>query len=281
MKNLTLFFIYIFISYTVVGQTIPNASFEEWEVVDGYERPVGWFTNQDSTHEGLVKSDISIDGDSSLLLLPSEEDSSFFGNCCESKASTIIDIISPMEENQSFYFYVKSIPDSTFILYNHPPYFYFSAEMYLNGEYLGNDYLFHIGEVPEFQLFEVPITHLNIDKIVLRIHGGSTDNLVDGCQYYSYSWFDGIKIDDSTMTPINKVNDKSDLEIFPNPSFGKIEIQGDWKKYQSYQVYDLLGKELEKGILQSAELMLKSKGILFLVLKSNRGNQSVFKIINQ
>ena len=276
MQKLILLTYSIFYSFQGFSQ-IPNASFEEWEMVNGYERPVGWLTNQDSTHEGLVKSDISYEGNSSLLLFPSEEDSSFFGDVCESKIFNVIGLATAIGENQSIYFYMKSIPDSAYIFYNEPPYINFGVRMYLDGDYLGQDNIFHIGEVPEFQLFEVPITITNADTMVIYIYGGSTQNLADGCKNHSYSWIDGLKIDDSSTTSNDDLM-KSNINIFPNPSSGKLEIQGEWEKFQSFKVYDLLGRELEKGNLQSAELNLKSKGNLILILENSTKDKIVKKI---
>ncbi|MFK7773552.1 MAG: hypothetical protein AB8F94_15485 [Saprospiraceae bacterium] len=284
MKNLMLLFIYIFVSYSVIGQIIPNGSFEEWEIVNGYEKPVGWLTNQDPIHEGLVKSNLSHDGNYSLLLFPSEETMSSGWTTCESLIYTSIKLTDLIGLNKSFFFYLKSIPDSTGLSIwndNVTPYISLRVRMFLNGSYLGENTLSHFGIVPKFDLMEMPITITNADSIQIFLSGGSTANGFDGCAYHSYSWIDDFRIGDSGIISTNKNINQDSYEIFPTPSEGLINIKGDLTKLEGYEIFNLLGQRLENGIIKTSQINIKSKGTLFLVLKSNSGDSSIFKIINQ
>ncbi len=273
MKNSILLFLLGFSSFFLYSQ-IPNASFEEWEMIDNYKKPLNWDTNQDTFFTRIIQDSVfKIDGDYSMHFV-SHAPSAW--QDCNNRLSTSIVLNDGLEENQSFYFYLKLLS----INVNNDAYFQIRIQGYKNGQNLGYIDSTFWEEVEEFELIELPMDFVGAELINFEFLGGALNGGLDNCVVRSVSWLDGLEIKNSSSTSINKIENFV-IDIFPNPSIGNVKIQGNWEKYQSYQVYDLLGKELEKGILQSAELMLKSKGILFLVLKSNSGNQSVFKIINQ
>ncbi|MFK8009845.1 MAG: T9SS type A sorting domain-containing protein [Saprospiraceae bacterium] len=195
---------------------------------------------------------------------------------CTGRLSMSIELNDGLEENQSLYFYLKLLSINA----NNDAYFQVRVQGYKNGQNLGWIDSIFWQEVEEFELIEFPLNFAGAELIQFEFLGGAVNGGLDNCVVRSVSWLDGLEIKNNSITSIDK-NENSPTKIFPNPSFGKIEIQGDWEKYQSYKIYDLLGKELENGNLQSSELTLKSKGILLLVLISNNGSQSIFKIINQ
>ena len=270
---LLLLLLFAFSSFSLLSQ-IPNASFEEWEMIDNYEKPVGWETNQDTFFTRVTQDSVfKMDGNYSMHFV-SHAPSAW--QDCTNRLSTSIVLNDGLEENQSFYFYLKLLSINA----NNDVYFQVLIQGYKNGQNLGYIDSTFWGKVEEFELIELPMDFAGAELINFEFLGGALNGATDGCVVRSVSWLDGLEIKDGSPTSINYIENPA-INISPNPSFGEIEIQGDWGKYQSYQVYDLLGKELENGNLQSSELNLKSKGILFLILKSHNGNQSVFKIIIQ
>ncbi|MFK7773551.1 MAG: T9SS type A sorting domain-containing protein [Saprospiraceae bacterium] len=273
MKALPFILFFTFSSFSLFSQ-IPNASFEAWEMIDNYEKPVDWDTNQDTSLARILQDSVfKMDGEYSMHFV-SHAPSAW--QDCTSRLSTSIVLNDGLGENQSLFFYLKLLSINA----NNDAYFQIRMEGYKNGQNLGYVDSTFWEEVEEFELIEIPMDFAGAELINFEFLGGAVNGPTDGCHVRSGAWLDGLEIKNSSSTSLTKI-EKLAIKIFPNPSFGKIEIQGDWEKYQSYQVYDLLGKELENGNLQSSELILKSKGILILVLKSNSGNQSIFKIINQ
>lgn len=273
MKNLILLTISILISFQVFCQ-IPNASFEEWEQVDNYDKPVNWETNQDTFFTRIIQDSIfKMDGDYSMHFVSNAPSA---WQDCTDRLSTSITFTDGLEENQSLFFYLKLLSINA----NNDAYFQVRIAGYKNGQNLGFVDSTFWGEVEEFQQVEIPMDFADAELITFDFMGGAVNGPTDGCVVRSTSWLDGIEIKDSSPTSINSV-EKLAIDIFPNPSFGKIEIKGDWGKIRSFKIYDLYGRELERGKVESSKLILKTKGILFLILKSNNGNQSAFKIINQ
>ena len=273
MKNLQLLAICILTSLTAFCQ-IPNASFEEWEQIDNYDKPVGWETNQDTFTARIIQDSVfKVDGEYSMHFV---SNASSAWQSCTSRIYSWNTLNDELEENQSLYFYLKMLSINS----NDDAYFEVQMTGYKNNEVIGTAHSIFFEEYEEFELIELPMNFAGADLIIFNFLGGALDGPADGCIFRSTSWLDGLEIKESSLTSIITIENVT-IDIYPNPSFGKIEIKGDWEKYDSFKIYDLYGRELENGLLQSSELTLISKGILFLILKSNTGNQSVFKIINR
>lgn len=273
MKKLFILLLFVMTSFTFFSQ-IPNASFEEWEMINNYDKPIDWNTNQDTFFTRIIQDSVfKMDGNYSMHFV-SHAPSAW--QDCTNRLSTSITLNDGLAENQSIYFYLKLLSINA----NNDAYFQVRIQGYKNGQNLGFIDSTFWSEVEEFELIEIPMNFAGAELINFDFFGGAVNGGLDNCVVRSTSWLDGLEIKNSTTTSIHTA-ENSALKIFPNPSFGKIEMQGDWEKYQSYKIYDLLGRELEKRNLQSSELILKSRGILFLVLESNNGNELIFKIINQ
>ena len=59
--------------FNQINAQIPNGSFENWDVINGVKKPVSWNFNQ-SLSLGFIKDTISVEGDFSLKLFPSNSD---------------------------------------------------------------------------------------------------------------------------------------------------------------------------------------------------------------
>ena len=103
------------------------------------------------------------------------------------------------------------------------------------------------------------------DKIFINIDG---------------SWVPNTDIHGSLMMrphftdepPVTGIDDRQKyfLDVYPNPSFGNVKIQGD---YQSYKLVDLTGREVPSGEIQEGTISyeVKSQQLLFLVVETSHG----------
>ncbi|MFK8009846.1 MAG: T9SS type A sorting domain-containing protein [Saprospiraceae bacterium] len=273
MKKLILFFLFIYCSLFLFSQ-IPNGSFEEWEQIGNNVNPVNWQTNQDELTTRIIQDSIfKIVGEYSMHFVSQPPNTS---QDCNNTLSSSFIVNGGLGENKSLFFALKLLSINS----DNDVFFKVDISFFKNGQSLGAIDTSFQEEYDEFEIIEIPLNFPEANLIFLTFTGGAENGFVNNCFRRSVSWLDGLIILNSSITSINEIENPS-IKIFPNPSFGKIEIQGDWEKYQSYKIYDLLGKELEEGKLQSAELRLKYKGVLFVILESDSGNQSIFKIINQ
>src|SRR5688572_1061242 len=87
---------------------IPNGSFEFWEEVLNYEKPVGWSTNQDTNYTRIEKDTFAIEGNYSLKLMPTV---TYSWQGCTSWAVTHVEFDSVLPYNSALTFYLKSVPE--------------------------------------------------------------------------------------------------------------------------------------------------------------------------
>ena len=69
-----------------------------------------------------------------------------------------------------------------------------------------------------------------------------------------------------------------DVGIYPNPSSGLFNLTNP-SDFKSYELYDLSGKLIAASFVNSAEIVVESKGVYLLVLKTLDGSSVTQKII--
>lgn len=219
MTKLLLLLFSIVLIQTEMFAQISNAGFEEWEQIQNYEKPMFWDTNQDSTFTRFEKGEISVEGEYSLKIIPSTPIMS-----CMSIARIGVKLQTPIGENKSLTFFAKSIPfpsndEETVFLQ-------VSGHLYSGGNFESNYVWETFDRIDDFTKIQIPITYPNVDSISIVIAGGASLRPADGCENYSYSWIDGMKIEELEVVSSHselEVND-TEIAIFPNPSNGIIEI---------------------------------------------------------
>jgi hypothetical protein len=255
----SLIFLALVIFSTRLSGQIPNAGFENWDSVENYESPVGWMTNQSPEFMRLQKDTTRVEGQYSVKLFPSAY--SWF-DICESYLSIGIKMEEPFESEQSLYFFYKLIPDNSYgaVALN------FHLRVFSNdGEVIYLDTV--IKEVtPEFTEVEIPLVRTMVDSIAISITGGATSSGIDdGCYNRSIAWVDNLEIRQSSLTSSVQVN-KEPLSVYPNPTRGIIQIDGDWSEFREYYIYSILGKLISQGTLTEPKIQINDPGFYILVL---------------
>ena len=69
-----------------------------------------------------------------------------------------------------------------------------------------------------------------------------------------------------------------DVGIYPNPSSGLFNLTNP-SDFKSYELYDLSGKLIAASVVNSAEIVVESKGVYLLVLKTLGGSSVTQKIV--
>ena len=246
-----------------------NGGFEEWEVYQGFLKPVDWTTNQGSGLERITLSETSVNGQYSMQMMPSAFTA---WQECSSIASTELNLDQPLGHNKSLYFYAKAQAD------NPDGYVFLKLKGFLisDDDYVGEFNWVRIEEIDAFQLFEIPLTAPETNKIDLSIIGSAANGAADGCHDQSIIWIDSIYIDERGATGTRNQILDANYKVFPNPADGFITIQG---KIDHYKIFDNTGKLLQSGKLEDPTLQLPQPG--FLILELQVGKQLVRKkIIN-
>ena len=264
MKALFIITAIFFINISIYGQ-IPNGGFEDWESIQNFEKPVYWNTNQDSSFIRFEKDTFSVEGNYSLKIVPS----SFSAwQECMSIAITGIGLDMPVGEGKCLTFHVKTTPDTTNQSEN--TFLQIRGNLYELGTYVTN-YQWETNEIiDEFSTIEIPILNPNIDSLTLSIFGGAVNGATDGCSYRSYSWVDGIEINPCGISMNSELLEyENKINIYPNPSTGRIIIEQQNKKYSHYQIIDIYGRTVVEGELGSSIIKLESKGMFLIILSQN------------
>ncbi|MEM1325409.1 MAG: T9SS type A sorting domain-containing protein [Bacteroidota bacterium] len=270
MKALLILILISILEIGAIAQ-IPNGGFEDWELIQNFEKPIFWETNQDSNFVRFEKDTISIEGNYSLKIVPSTFTA---WQECMSYSSTGIHLQTSVGENKSLTFFVKSVPDSTNQFES--VFLRISGRFYVGGNF-ETDYEWETYErIDDFTKVQVPILNSDVDSLTIQIFGGALNGAADGCHNRSISWVDGIGIAETEIINSNSelTTENSKVLIFPNPSNGIIDVVQSKNKITNYQLYSLGGKLIEIGRLNGERVILKNrqKGIFVLILTNE--NQS-------
>lgn len=199
---------------------IPNGGFEEWQSVLNYEKPVGWWTNQDTAFARFEKDTVAVEGNYSLKILPGGAPS-WLG--CESRAAVHANFNEYLPSNSVLSFYAKVLPrDST----QH-------NNVYLIVTVLVSDSTTHLGSygwstfepIEEFARVEIPLWQDNISEMTIWIYGGMGGSpLGSYCVNSSISWIDDLAIDSATPSHTVSLPEHTDIVVFPNPATDYVTI---------------------------------------------------------
>jgi hypothetical protein len=275
--RLITYVLFIALSYSATGQ-IPNAGFEDWDSIGNYEKPLGWITNQTQELARLERDTVRVEGTYSLKLFPST--GNWFDGC-ESYLHTTFRISEPYEDEQSLYFNYKIISDTAKSFSG--AYLRYSVRAYIsdgNVEYIDSTFT---EDTPDFKEIEIPLLHTAIDSMTISFSGGSRSHGADDiCYLRSFSWVDNLRIMPSTLTRIEHIRTDA-VSVFPNPSNGFFQIDGDWQGVREYAVYSIFGEVVARGILSRPEIYINEPGMYVLVLSDPHqlNNPEVIKIVIQ
>jgi len=265
MKNLYFFCCCLF--STISYSQIPNGSFESWEIVDNYEVPTLWQTNQDSTIVRVSKDQDSADGEYAMKF-SSNAGSAWFD--CASRATLYHKFDEAIGENQSFFFYLKTIS----LQQNEDPFFSLFCRPFVDGVQQEAIEWFSTTEYTEYTQIEIPIFNSAIDSIELILASGALNGADDGCYSETEAWLDGFALSPSTTS--NENVSKENINIYPNPSDQKFRISQEENEYQFYCIFNNLGQEVQSGKLENEEVILADQGIYFIHLfNRNEPNRKV------
>jgi hypothetical protein len=273
--NTFLTFLLLFINGILFSQ-IENGGFEIWQSLPYYDAPVGWETNQDSNFVRFEKSDFVTEGDYSLKIVSSSFTS---WTDCNSIARTSVTVDPENIENLNLNFYLKSIPDST----STSDFVFLLMKFYLfeSNDFKGSFYWESYDIIEDYTFQQIPIIHdEDFDSIRIEIVGGAWNGPTDGCHDHTISWIDNMRLDNTSSLSEN-VNLESEINVFPNPSQGIINISSTLNLDNEYQLIDNHGRIVQKGKLHNNTIYTDRKGVYALKLFSeiNGQNKSIVKRI--
>ena len=273
--NTFLTFLLLFINGILFSQ-IENGGFEIWQSLPYYDAPVGWETNQDSNFVRFEKSDFVTEGDYSLKIVSSSFTS---WTDCNSIARTSVTVDPENIENLNLNFYLKSIPDST----STSDFVFLLMKFYLfeSNDFKGSFYWESYDIIEDYTFQQIPIIHdEDFDSIRIEIVGGAWNGPTDGCHDHTISWIDNMRLDNTSSLSEN-VNLESEINVFPNPSQGIINIYSTLNLDNEYQLIDNHGRIVQKGKLHNNTIYTDRKGVYALKLFSeiNGQNKSIVKRI--
>ena len=266
MKTFTIAFAVIAIMLpNIINTQVPNGSFEDWDVINGVKKPVSWDFNQ-SLSLGFIKDTISVEGDFSLKLFPTNSYPP-----CSSVLNTSIQLDSILGENKSLSFYAKS--ELT------PPnyeeewvFFQVKVSFFEDGIFLDKIQWQTLEEIDTFTKFTVSLAYPEADQLSIEILGGAIEEVIGGCVGRSTSWIDDLKIEESPIVSSNEIfkQEKDDYLLYPNPTTGKLYIKDEKNIYNKFRILDLMGKLIHEGEIINAQLEIPRTfiGTLFVELIS-------------
>lgn len=264
--------ILLLVNYSFSQAQIPNGSFELWEDVFDYEKPISWWTNQDTLYSRFEKDSNSIEGDFSLKIIPGAISS---WNGCESRASIHVDFGNPLAKNSALTFFIKAISIDSSI--NNDPFLRIYI-YYIDSLKQTNTILWSVPETfNEFTRIQIPLPDENLNGISILIAGGAGTNPTDGpCIHRTISWIDEMTIESISSNGYLKFQQNPEISVYPNPSSGLINVTCVDKAIMEYQLYSLTGEIISKGKMPSGQLLIQNKGIYILKLLIDSGTNGTF-----
>jgi len=274
MKMLIILFA---LSYTQIAHSqILNRSFET-RVFDeyGFGVPEHWTTNNDSSLHRVSLDSCSVVGERAAVLSPAS--SSAFLDC----RSTLEQGISLSDQTfaSSLGFFYKLSPDNPDV---QAPYFEVEVLAFSSGELLGWDDFVADDFTENYKNIFLDLNFPESDSLLIRFISGAANGSDDGC------YNETIAHVDSTFLIINTISNTQDedklnhdINIFPNPAFGYLTLQGDLDEIESYQIYTLDGRLVAQSRDISNSIALEHKGMLILTVTTKDGRITSRKFISQ
>lgn len=267
MRVRRLFLLFIFLSllpWNGLAQ-LPNGGFESWVAIENFETPVFWETNQDTNFVRFEKDTFAIEGNYSLKVVPS---ASTAWHECMSMAWTNIKLPEPVGPQKTLTFYARTIPDTLNPVAS--VFLRITGDFFVDGAFHANFDWETFEPLEVFQKIELPISNPDVDSITLQIFGGALNGAADGCPNRSFSWIDGMHIEETTTGIENSLTRLGqEVQVYPNPSTGTLWIdQPDEHTISRFQIFSVDGKLLEQGRFNGLNIHLESelKGMFVLKL---------------
>ena len=255
-------------------------SFEDWEMIDSIESPLGWDINHQLNNADILVARFykdSIDVVDGLYSLRAEKDSlvaTAWSNC-NSIAEWTQDLESPISANQSFYFNVKSES-----LNSLPEVYVKVVVTFLDDSgFLGRVEWISYEEANEWQDIELPIPFDGGTEMSIKINAASQNGGLDDCNLISKIWIDDMRIGESSVNNSNSLGFE-DVLMYPNPTNGVVHFKNLKPTEAYYTVTDVIGKVLQEGELESNRISLQATGLNIIRIESNDGQQLVLKVFN-
>ena len=104
------------------------------------------------------------------------------------------------------------------------------------------------------------------------------DGVDNGDETFDSTYAELFVYDPSTATGISKVN-TSEMVVAPNPSNGFVTISGINTQEAAYILYDMSGKQVEKGLVVANQIDFKVGAGVYLLKVENKDQVQVVKII--
>lgn len=254
MKRILILLFFVLIQFEISSQ-IPNGGFEEWEVIQNYENPLYWNTNQNPNYHRFEKDTMAIEGEYALKVIQG----AFSGwHDCISYAWTGVNLQDPIGEHKSLTFFAKSIPYP----YNTSGKVYLKVniKLFIANQFYSNKKWETFEKIESLTKIQIPIQNPDIDSMVIEIFGGALNGAADGCIYESISCIDGMKIEDTSNSGIQHdiQNHYMDVLLFPNPTNGHIHIKPINLLFNEFRLFNTDGRLIEEGYLQDSMIILKN-----------------------
>lgn len=254
--------------------------FEDWELVDGIENPIGWEVNNlssglDTVISRFYKDSINVaEGNYSLRAEKDSIISSAFFNCT-SMASLYQELEVPISPNQSVFFNVKTEALTNF------------SESYIEvivGLSEGNEFLGRVvwnsyEEIVDWEEIEVPIPFDGGTSMSIQINAASQNGATDGCHLESIIWLDDLRITESSTNSTKSI-ETTLLNVYPNPTNGKVYFKKSEYNGSIFTVTDLMGRIVHQGIVADNKINLSHIGLNIIRLHTANQATAIIKVIN-
>jgi hypothetical protein len=271
--------ILLLISHCLFCQ-FPNGSFEEWEIINGINEPVGWLTTNYESFISVTRDTIAVDGNYSLKIT-----SQLSGGFIFCLTGVLIKYIKPNEN-----FSPTHLKGKIRVNINDPgDYILFNINYWESDGFTRGESLFIRDELIEFTNFEIPIELINFDSLVLRISvGDSPGPSTDVCSSDTEAWLDDLHFYDSNNNLINDLQDRlCNFYVYPNPLDSNNELvvrTTSDRKIKYLALYDQIGRLIKKEEVnrirrQSIDTSGLSKGLYFLEIICDQNMKEIHKII--
>lgn len=249
---------------------IPNGGFEEWEVQNGIETPLGWETNQTADRIRMVKDSLAMEGTYSLKIIPG---STTAWQDCVSRLTMSVDLDTLMGENKALTFYRKTVLDSLNV--SGESFFRISIKLYVDDILDERVEWTSLDTTDVFEKIELPIGSSQANSLSIEIWGGASNGAADGCDNQSITWLDGLAIEVQESTShFQKTKEENTITIYPNPSNGLVHIFTENDRLDRYFLYNLQGQVVQSGPFFNL-LLIEEPGVYFVQFLDNEGKSTI------
>ncbi len=191
MRKTLLLVLFALLQITIKAQIL-NPSFEDWEPIQNFEKPLHWETNQDSNFERFVKDTDAVQGNYSLKIIPGPTSDL---QECTNTATAGFKLEGPVGENKLLTFFVKTKFEKS----NTSGFIFFEiyGNFYAQGADAGNFRWETYDEINAFKKIKLPFDSSIADSLKITIESGSARDSEGNCIRKSISWLDEIAIEES------------------------------------------------------------------------------------